>query len=86
MGGAEATRCGLPAVGMAPLAGCRGFGGRYRYAADHQFDPSGNTPPLAWPCEAGRQFGRGLESDCHELSMIAVCRLGWGGRIAIDTM
>jgi hypothetical protein len=53
---------------------------------EHQFGPSGNTPPLAWPGEAGRQFGRGLESGCHELSLIAVCRLGWGGRIAIDTM
>jgi hypothetical protein len=41
--------------------------------------------PLAWLGEAGRQFGRGLESG-HELSLIAVCRLGWGGRIAIDTM
>src|SRR3954452_24997973 len=53
---------------------------------DQQFDASGNTPPLAWPGQAGRQFGRKFASSCHELSVIAVCRLGWEGRIAIDTM
>ena len=53
---------------------------------DQQFDPSGKTPPLAWPGQAVWQFDHRFESSCHELSVIAVCRLGWGGRIAIDTM
>jgi len=55
VGWAEATRCGVPAVGMAPPVGCEGFDGRYRELLEHQFGLSGNTPPLAWPEQARRR-------------------------------
>ena len=46
MGWAEATRCGVPAVGMAPPVGCEGFDGRYRYAAGTSVWPERQHSPF----------------------------------------
>ena len=55
MGWAEATRCGVPAVGMAPPLGARVSTDGIGMLLEHQFGLSGNTPPLAWPEQARQQ-------------------------------
>ena len=49
---------------------------------EHQFGLSGNTPPSAWPEQARRRWIPRFEMGLHELSVIAVCRVGLAGRIA----
>jgi hypothetical protein len=52
-----------------------------------EFYPYGNTRGLAWLFQAGlRRFEFGFVISSHELSLITVCRLGLGARIATLTI
>lgn len=49
--------------------------------------PRGNTPPMAWTGQAGlSRFDQGLDSGCHDVSVIAVWHLGLGNKTAILTI
>src|ERR1700693_5074686 len=80
--GLRQRECGPSAAKMTVSAAGPCLVGHVGTLVDHQFDPSGDTYPLAWPGQAGRQFGLSIASSDHELSMIAVCGWGRGGRIS----